>query len=93
MALSKSGFADAITGTASFKLDCDANGNLITNGSSATVGGSKRIAFSNINAGASKAQANAVADVFFKTLVGTNSAVTPDSLQTTFKVSWTGSDS
>lgn len=84
--MEKTGFANAIVGTASIKIELNSNGNIAVNGD--TVGGSKRISFNNIAANASKSQAEAVADIFLKTLPGTNASGDYDNSETTFSVKW-----
>ena len=86
MSMTKTGFADAIVGTASFKVDLGADGNIAIG--STPVAGSKRISFNTVKAEVTKSGAEAVADVFLKTLPGTNFAADYDTLETTFTVKW-----
>lgn len=86
MAMSKTGFADAKVGTASFKVGLGADGNIAI-GSTPTAG-SKRISFNTVLAEATKTGAEAVANVFLKTLPGNEFAADYDNLETTFSVKW-----
>ena len=86
MAMEKTGFTSAIVGTASFKIDLGADGNIAVG--ETAVGGSKRISFNTIKAEATASGAEAVADVFLKTLPGNSAEASYDNLETTFSVKW-----
>lgn len=86
--MEKTGFETAILGTASLKVETDANGNLVTDSSGVVAAGSKRISFNSINAAATASNINAVTTVFLETLPGVDSTVTPYSDETTFTVKW-----
>lgn len=86
--LTKTGFEDAITGTASLKFDVDSNGYLVVDGSGVANNGTKRISFSNIEADAELADIETVIDVFTKAIPGTGKEISYDSLSATFSVKW-----
>lgn len=86
--MTKTGFAAAIVGTASLKVEVDANGNLVTDSSGVVSAGTKRISFNTINADATKNDIETVTTVFLETLPGVDSTVSPYSNETTFSVKW-----
>jgi len=88
--MDRTGFTTPIVGTASVKVNTDANGNIIADNSS-VVGGSKRISINNITANLTKGTAtniNAVFNAFIVTLSGALASAI-DELETTFTAKWT----
>lgn len=88
MDLARTGFVTPVVGTASYKLDTDANGNIVTYGGSQTAAGSKRFSFNNISATATKNSIDGVATVFFSVLPGDTAGASEDGLATTMTVKW-----
>lgn len=88
MDLARQGCKTPIVGTASYKLDIDASGNIVTYGGGQTAAGSKRISINNIAATATKSSIDGVATVFFAVLPGEGAGTGEDTGETTMTVKW-----
>lgn len=88
--MDRTGFTTPIVGTASVKVDTDANGNIIAGTTPATAASSKRISINNITADLTEGTADnihTVFNAFIVTLCGADSTVIDES-ETTFTVKW-----
>lgn len=88
--MEKTGFVTPVFGTLSVAVEVDANGNLVTVAGGQVAAGYKRISINNIDAATDTAEiTEEIADVFLKTLPGTNAAATyATDAKTTFTVKW-----
>lgn len=89
MDLARTGFETPLVGTASFKVNLDANGYLLPDSSESPAAGSKRISYNNVKA---DADANAIEEIglaFLSEIPGPSTKGTaPDTTETTFTVKW-----